>query len=95
MSPFSDVVRSFALRFRAWFSDASNISSSSMSATVTSPFPHAPVFLERDIKERAGTVSAGSARIRHVIIGILPCGRITNQMRDAYAAKSACPSTRA
>ena len=54
----------------------------------------AVVLLERDIKDCAETVSVEVARIRHVMIGILPYGRIASQKRDAYSAKFACSGTK-
>ena len=43
----------------------------------------AVVFLERDFMNRADTISKESVRIRHMIVGILPCAKFTYLISDA------------
>ena len=53
----------------------------------------AAVHKERKIKTRANIISKETARIRRVIIGILPCVKIAKLTRDANSAISAYSST--
>ena len=51
------------------------------------------VFLEEEAGKRAQVTPKEIARIRHVIIGILPYVKITNLNRDAKSATNVCSDT--
>ena len=77
----------------AVFATAKVVDNRHKSSSSTEKSPGEKVRLEGKVRKRASKTSGRIAKLRRVIIGLLPCVKITSLNRDAHSATSVCSET--